>query len=380
MTIERGKRLVVALRDGDGDGEPLLPLFIDVFESVFNSAKSAPTSPAPEPSASPATQAPSLRHLVGSELADKPFELAKDRTGTYLVRVQPELLRGGRAVLTLQSAPLLEFPVAHPQGRVGGRFGDPRGGGQRKHHGIDIPAPRGTPAIAASDGLVLSAGNNGLGGKVVWLRDSEHGFVLYYAHLDQHSVRSGQRVKRGDTVGLVGNTGNASQTAPHLHFGIYQQGPIDPYPYVQKDTSRLPRASFDVSKVGTWQRTARLAARLRSAPHAEASAVMEVPRHTPLLVVGGTGAFLRLSTPDEREAFVLARMMEPIDKPLRNTRLTQLRIVRRGPSPNAPAISELAANTQVDVLGQSQGFMLVDAGTAGRGWVLLTGADNEVVL
>jgi murein DD-endopeptidase MepM/ murein hydrolase activator NlpD len=373
LTMERGKRLVVALRNADS--EPL-PLFIDVFESIAPSAESTPTSPTPTPSFSPAPQASSLRHLAGSELADTPFELANERTGKYLVRLQPELLRGGRAVLTMQSVPLFEFPVAHPQGRVGGRFGDPRARGQRKHHGIDIPAPRGTPAIAASDGVVLSAGNNNLGGKVVWLRDSEHGLVLYYAHLDQHSVRSGQQVKRGDTVGLVGNTGNASKTAPHLHFGIYQRGPIDPYPFVQKETSRLPLPSFDDSKIGTWQRTARPVARLRSAPYATATPVMELPRHTPLLVLGGAGAFLRLRTPDEREAFVLARVMEPVDKPLRNTLLTQSSVVRRRPSSTAVAISELAANTRVNVLGQTQDFMLVDSSAGVRGWVLLPGLGN----
>ncbi len=370
VTIERGKRLVVAL--SAVDGEAPLPLFIDVFErSVI---------PASEPTVSAAAETPSLRHLAGSELVSAPFELAPERTGTYVVRVQPELLRGGRTVVTLRSEPLLKFPVAHPQGRVGGRFGDPRGAGKRKHHGIDIAAPRGTPALAASDGVVLSAGHNGLGGKVVWLRDSEHGFVLYYAHLDQHSVRSGQQVKRGDTVGLVGNTGNASQTTPHLHFGIYQRGPVDPYPYVHQQTSRLTPASFDRSQLGTWQRAARPAVRLRSAPFAKAEIVLELARHTPLRVVGGTGAFLRLRLPDESDAFVAARLMEAVDKPVRRARLNESRVVRSGPSPTALAISELAEGSQVNVLGQSQDFMLVDADAGLRGWVLAPSAHNERAL
>jgi murein DD-endopeptidase MepM/ murein hydrolase activator NlpD len=57
---------------------------------------------------------------------------------------------------------------------------------------------------------------------------------LYYAHLDRHAVSAGQRVRKGEIVGFIGNTGNARTTAPHLHFGIYRrgQGAIDPLYYV----------------------------------------------------------------------------------------------------------------------------------------------------
>ena len=81
------------------------------------------------------------------------------------------------------------------------------------------------------------------GEKTVWLRDGERGLSYYYAHLDSQLVRAGEYVERGDTVGLVGNTGNARTTPPHLHFGIYANGARDPYPYLQgEDAPPTPPA------------------------------------------------------------------------------------------------------------------------------------------
>ena len=98
----------------------------------------------------------------------------------------------------------------------------------------------GTPAVAATHGVVASARTNALGGNVVWLLDLERGMTLYYAHLDRHEVRTGERVERGDTLGRVGSTGNAEGNIPHLHFGIYVpgEGAIDPQPFVARPPGR----------------------------------------------------------------------------------------------------------------------------------------------
>jgi hypothetical protein len=64
---------------------------------------------------------------------------------------------------------------------------------------------------------------------------------LYYAHLDEQLVREGQIVNKGDVIGLVGNTGNAEKTSPHLHFGVYVQGgPVDPLPFVNTAIKTAP--------------------------------------------------------------------------------------------------------------------------------------------
>jgi peptidoglycan LD-endopeptidase LytH len=117
---------------------------------------------------------------------------------------------------------------------VGSRFGDPRDGGSRDHQGVDIFAPRGTPVLAAADGWVTGATENRLGGKVVWVWNPASGEALYYAHLDRQEVSPGARVRAGDVIGRVGNTGNARGTPPHLHFGIYEpgQGAVDPLPFI----------------------------------------------------------------------------------------------------------------------------------------------------
>src|SRR5690606_13456786 len=131
-------------------------------------------------------------------------------SGIHALRVQPELLRGGVFSLNIVSQGVLAFPIANKSTRnIASFWGDPRDGDARKHEGIDIFASRGTPVIAASAGRVRRVGDNRLGGKVVWLSNSKLGHSQYYAHLDSQLVEAGEQVNMGDTLGLVGNTGNA---------------------------------------------------------------------------------------------------------------------------------------------------------------------------
>jgi len=170
---------------------------------------------------------------IGPPSRELAFEPAED--DTFIVRVQPQLLASGDIVVTHARRAALLFPVQGAGRRnVQSFFGASRSSGQREHQGIDIFAARGTPAVAAADGWISSTSPNTLGGNVVWLWDPARGHTLYYAHLDRHAVSVGQRVRRGDVVGFVGNTGNARTTAPHLHFGIYRRGrgAIDPLYYV----------------------------------------------------------------------------------------------------------------------------------------------------
>jgi murein DD-endopeptidase MepM/ murein hydrolase activator NlpD len=108
-------------------------------------------------------------------------------------------------------------------------------GGSRVHEGVDVFAPRGTPVVATTRGIVLHVGPNALGGNVVWVL-GPGGQRHYYAHLDRFAprVRGGDRVTPGDVLGFVGNTGNARGTPPHLHYGIYgMRGAIDPLPLLR---------------------------------------------------------------------------------------------------------------------------------------------------
>ncbi len=106
--------------------------------------------------------------------------------------------------------------------RVRDSFGAQRDNGARRHGAIDIMAPRGTPVLAADDGRILRMGFNSLGGLTIYQVDPEKRFVYYYAHLDRYAsaLRDGATVSRGDVIGYVGFTGNASPSAPHLHFQV----------------------------------------------------------------------------------------------------------------------------------------------------------------
>ena len=128
----------------------------------------------------------------------------------------------------------LTFPVAGKKSNIGSLWGASRDGGRRKHRGIDIFAKKGTPVVAISDGVITLKDNTPIGGKTLWLKSSSHGVTAYYAHLDQHLVKEGQRVRKGQVIGTVGKTGNARTTPPHLHFGIASgKGWVNPLPYVK---------------------------------------------------------------------------------------------------------------------------------------------------
>lgn len=104
-------------------------------------------------------------------------------------------------------------------------FHDARG--KRVHRALDIMARRGTPVVAAGDGRVAKVYRHILGGLCVYQYDAKEEYAYYYAHLDGYAegLAEGAVLKRGDPIGYVGTTGNASKTAPHLHFALIKLGP-----------------------------------------------------------------------------------------------------------------------------------------------------------
>lgn len=98
--------------------------------------------------------------------------------------------------------------------------------GARRHEATDILAPRGTPILSADDGAVLKLHTSAGGGLTVYASDPADRFVYYYAHLDGYApgLAEGQPLRRGQTIGFVGTTGNAPANTPHLHFAIAKLG------------------------------------------------------------------------------------------------------------------------------------------------------------
>ena len=117
-------------------------------------------------------------------------------------------------------------------------------GGTRRHEALDIVAPRGTAVLSAAPGRVLKLFNSKPGGLMVYAADSSERFILMYGHLDayQPGLAEGQALRRGQTLGTVGTTGNAPPTVPHLHFAVARSSdvkqwwkgmPVNPYPLLR---------------------------------------------------------------------------------------------------------------------------------------------------
>jgi murein DD-endopeptidase MepM/ murein hydrolase activator NlpD len=122
-------------------------------------------------------------------------------------------------------------------------YNDARSGG-RAHHALDILAPRWTPVLSAADGRVLKLHSSVAGGLMVYAAEATEHFVLMYGHLQEYAkgLTEGATLRRGDTLGFVGTTGNAAPNTPHLHFAIAHTAdvdqwwtgtPVDPRPLLQ---------------------------------------------------------------------------------------------------------------------------------------------------
>lgn len=288
---------------------------------------------------------------------------------TYLLRIQPELLRGGRYRVTIRVGPSLSFPVeGRDMGAILSAFGASRDGGRREHHGVDIFAPRGTPALAATEGRVSRVRETAVGGKVVWIRDDRRRRSLYYAHLDSQLVRRGQRVSPGDTVGLVGNTGNARTTPSHLHFGIYARGPTDPHWSLYTPPLEPAPLEAPAELLGGWARVDREGARVRARPSAGAEILRELPLHTVLAVVARTGTWYRIRLPDGSRGFVAADLARDMEQEVDAEVAAEAVSLLRSPHADALSMETVASGARLGVLGRFGDFVLVRTERGDRGW------------
>ena len=191
-------------------------------------------------------------HVATADDINHRLEFEPRRDSYYVLRLQPELLRGGTIRLLIREFPSIGFPVKGKSSRaISSFFGDPRDGGSREHHGVDIFAPRHTPVLAPSDASVTRVGEGDRGGRHIWLYDSKRSMYLYFAHLETQEVSRGEMVKAGQLIGTVGNSGNARYTPPHLHFGIYNRGPIDPFSFIA-ETDTIPEKILGDSLLSGW--------------------------------------------------------------------------------------------------------------------------------
>lgn len=290
-SLRRGRKLIVEVSVDSPEGTRL---FVDLFRV-------------------PASEGDPFRPIFSSD-SSVVFPYEPWRGGDFVLRVQPELLRGGAYRVRLREEAQLGFPVeGRAMNDIGSLFGAPRDGGRRGHAGVDIFAPRGTPVVAASAGRVNRVSVTRLGGKVVWVRDSVRNSNIYYAHLDSQVVRGGETVQQGDTLGFVGNTGNARTTPPHLHFGVYRrrEGAVDPFPFLAPPRTALPAQEASTVQLGLRVRPVSEGVRLRIGPGRAYRVMGELPADSAIRVVGAAGSWYRVRLSGGREGYVEAGLTGP---------------------------------------------------------------------
>ncbi len=173
--------------------------------------------------------------VIGKDIAAQLNNL--DARITY----QTTSYKGIENLIKNQSAKLASIPAIQPVSnkqltRIASGFGmriHPIYGIAKMHNGLDFTAPQGTPIYATGDGQVTTAGpGTGTGNHVII--NHGYGYETEYMHMVRIKARQGQRVKRGEVIGWVGNTG--ASTGPHCHYEVHINGsPVDPVYFFYND-------------------------------------------------------------------------------------------------------------------------------------------------
>lgn len=278
IMLQEGERLVLEMQTDTTDPR----IFIDFFERGIDT----------------------LSSLGKAGPYDRFFHYDAEKTGMFKILLQPEMDARSAFSFVFYTLPRYAFPVAGAgNSDIHSFWGAARDGGRRIHEGIDIFARRGTPVVAATEGRVSFAGERGLGGKQVWLRTGLFGKSLYYAHLDSISASMDQRVAPGDTLGFVGNSGNASTTSPHLHFGIYGRGgAVDPLPFVFRSPhSELPPLEVKIPSTGVVKSAK---ANLRMHNSTSGDPIGQAESGDSLQLLGQSGEWYHVKTKESARAYV----------------------------------------------------------------------------
>lgn len=276
FTMPEGQQLIVELQNPDDSAQ----LFVELFTYNSNADEKA---------------------LKTVDINKEQLTYAIDVTDSFKLLLQPAIFNNEPFVVRIYPQPVFSFPVAGKGNAAMTSFwGAARDGGSRSHEGIDIFAARGTPLLAVADGKVYSTGDRGLGGKQVWLRDDILGRSVYYAHLDSIISKPGDRVKKGDTIGLVGNTGNAVTTSPHLHFGIYENGATDPLNYIKQ----LPVPPFAKTIESVSKQTRNTKNEVRAGPGNSYRVLQTLARNDTVLVIGRSEKWYHVQTGQSVQGFI----------------------------------------------------------------------------
>lgn len=292
-----------------------------------------------------------------------------DRDEECIIRLQPELLVTAYYTISISLTPVLINPVAGATNKsIGSFYGDSREGGKRKHEGIDIFAKKGTPVIAPTDGLVTRVTTGRLGGNVVWMQDKKRGHSYYFAHLDKQLVIPGTQVKKGDTLGTVGNTGNARYTPSHLHFGIYQNKSMDPVNFVRTLEAGAPMQPWDTTLQQYDYKVIEKNIGLYEGPGIHAAQRTSLAKDTYLQIIGQSNDWFRVRLPNQQQGFVQKKKIMPIQKG-KKLKVEEPTMLLSGMLPGSVPLIQLGKNTSVELLATFEEFRFVRTREGVFGWL-----------
>ena len=322
----------------------------------------------------PAAENKTPKFLLSADTITLSLEYVATDDSAFIVRVQPELLKEGEYTLTIVTGPSLAFPISPKvKSNIGSFFGVGRDNGTRKHEGIDIFAAKHSPAVASANGIVTRVNENILGGKVIFLRPENAFYSLYYAHLDSQIAVEGQRVKSGDVIGLVGNTGNAQFTVPHLHFGIYtNSGAVDPLYFVKNDYKEPQKISVSLSNINTWMRSGKNAKLILDQNISSNQLILD--ENTLLKPEAGTGSFYRVILPDGKKGFVTGAAITSAMRPIRKISIKKALPLLSTPDYEGLRKKMFAVGEKVNILATFKEFYFVSDKDSMEGWI----AKNEL--
>lgn len=286
FNIRHGEKILVLIRT--------VPDTVVLFTELWSAAAGKP-----------------FKIVSAADSAGKNLQYEAESDESLVLRIQSELLAAVEYTVSITTAPSLAFPVPlKDQPRVSSFWGADRDGGIRKHEGVDIFAKKRTPLVAAADGRVMRVNENNLGGKVVFIRPHDKSYTLYYAHLDSQLVVPGQEVKTGDIIGLMGNTGNAKTTPPHLHFGIYARGgAVDPFPFINHERPAIAEVKADKKILNEFARLEDNTT-IHSTSSAKSSVIRKSSARELVKVNAATADWYRVEWSDSSFGFVQEKKIE----------------------------------------------------------------------
>lgn len=311
------------------------------------------------------------KFLSAADTVNLSLEYVVNEDTSFILRIQPELLKKGEYTLTITAGPSLAFPIPQNiKSSIISFWGDGRDKGVRKHEGIDILAPKHSPAVAAANGVITRVNESALGGKIIFMQPDNAPYTLYYAHLDSQMVKEDQRVKTGDVLGLTGNTGNAKFTVSHLHFGVYTENYVamDPLYFVKNDYKDPPKLTVPISNLNTWMRSGK-EVKLYADETTGTSNFLVLDENTLIKPEAATGNSYRVILPDGSKGFIAGTSITSVIKPIKRLSVKKALALLSTPDYIGAHKKMLVIGDKINILASFKDFYFISDKDNLEGWV-----------